>query len=459
MTDAGALQPPRRFPRPVTLLSRAIGVARQDTNVVIATVVFANLLRAVSTILLTRLLAPEAFGVAGIIGIIAFVMTMMSDLGFQAFVVRHADGDKQQFRDVIWTIRLMRSAVLTILMMALAEPIALATGKPEIAPAIAVSAFMFLIDGCSALTVITALRERLLLRLSAVETVASIIQLIAAVALAFAWRNYWAIVIAPLAGGIAKSAFSYFCFKDARRRFRIDGTYAIELWNFARFVIGSSVISMLLSQCDKIVLARLFPLDTLGYYMLATNLAMAPLAFTSAYTSRVLYPAFARTWRDQPGELKTVFYRYRRRMSYLYMFAAGSLIGTASLVVAILYDDRYAPAAMFLQILAIAPLLALSSGSANEVLTASGRIHVTFHANIAKLLWLGLAGPVAFRAFGPIGLVAAVGAIEAPALLYSWWQLHRAELLKLPEELAFLSVGGLGILIGFGLEQIILPYL
>lgn len=459
MTDTRILQPPRPVPQPSSLLTRAIAIARQDTNVVIATVVFANMLRAVSTILLTRLLAPEAFGIAGIIGIIAFVMTMISDLGFQAFVVRHTDGDKPRFRDVIWTIRLMRSVVLTLLMMALAEPIAFAADKPEIAPAIAVSAFTFLIDGVSALTVITALRERLLLRLSAVETLASIIQLIVAVALALAWRNYWAIVIAPLAGGIVKSAFSYLCFQNARRRFRVDAAYACELWKFARFVIGSSVITMLLTQCDKIVLARLFPLDMLGYYMLATNLAMAPLAFTSAYTSRVLYPAFARTWRERPAELKTEFYRHRRRISYLYMFAAGGLIGTASLVIAILYDDRYAPAAVFLQILAISPLLALGSGSANEVLTASGRVQVTFHANLAKLLWVGLAGPTAFSAMGPIGLVAAVGAIEAPALLYCWWQLHRAALLKLPEELAFLGMGGLGILLGFTLEQIILPYL
>lgn len=458
MTDSRALKAPRVSQRLVKLVGRARGFAKRDTNVVIATVVVANLLRAVSTIVLTRLLAPEAFGVAGIIGIIGFVIIMLSDLGFQPFIIRHPDGDKPEFRDAIWTIRFIRSVVLTFILLMLAEPIAAAAGKPNLAPAIAVSASMFLIDGCSALTVMTALRERLLLRLSAVETLASVVQLLVAVGLALAWRSYWAIVIAPLAGAMAKSVFSYIFFNDARRRFRLDRTYTAELWKFARFIIGSSMITILLTQGDKIVLARLFTLDMLGFYMLATNLALAPLAFTSAYTSRVLYPEFARLWRERPAALLAAFYDNRRRISFLYMAAAGAMVGTAPLILAILYDDRYAGAAIFLRLLAISPLLALGSSSAIEVLIASGRVHMTFHANIAKLVWLSLAGPAGFFVWGPIGLVAAVGLIEAPALLYSWWRLQRDGLLRLTEELAFLGAGGGGILAGLALNTILLPY-
>lgn len=433
-------------------------LAARDTNVVVATVLVANILRAVSTILLTRLLTPEAFGVAGIIGVVAYVLTMISDVGFQAFVVRHPEGDKPEFRDVIWTIRLARSVVLTLLMIAVSEPLASGIGKPELAPALAASAFLFVIDGCSALSVLTALRDRLLLRLSVVETLTSVIQIAVAAALALAWRNYWAIVIAPLVGCVVKSVFSYLFFAGARRRFRIDRRYAGELWKFARFVTGSSIITMLLTQCDKIILAPLFTLDMLGYYMLASNLALAPLAFTGAYASRVLYPAYARAWLEHPEELPSLFYSGRRRMSYLYMLAVGGLIGMAPLIVAILYDDRYADAAIFLRLLAVSPLLALSSSSANEVLVATGRVHVTFHANLVKLAWLAVAVPAAFSSFGAIGLVAVVGSLEAATLLYSWWQLRRIGLLRLNEELALVSAGGFGIIGGLIVNAGLLPY-
>ena len=453
------MQTPERGAGLVGFVAKFRHLAVRDTSVVIATVLVANLLRAVSTIILTRLLTPEAFGIAGIIGVVAYVLTMISDVGFQAFVVRHPDGDRQEFRDVIWTIRLARSVVLTLLMFALAEPLAAGMGKPEIAPALAVSAFLFLVDGCSALSVITALRDRLLLRLSVVETLTSVIQLGVAVALAVAWRSYWAIVIAPLVGGMVKSVFSYLFFANARHRLRFDRGYALDLWKFARFVTGSSIITMLLTQCDKIILAPLFSLEMLGFYMLASNLALAPLAFTSAYASRVLYPAYARTWREHPEELPALFYSSRRRMSCLYMMAAGALIGMAPLIVEVLYDDRYADAATFLRLLAISPLLALSSSSANEVLTATGRVHVTFHANLAKLVWLVIAVPAAFTSFGTIGLVAVVGSMEAPTLLYCWWQLRRAGLLRLTEELVLMGIGMGGILAGYIVNAGLLPYM
>ena len=459
VTDTRILGSPERGRGPAGLAVKLRLLAARDTNIVIATVVIANLLRAFSTVLLTRLLTPEAFGIAGIIGVAAYVLTMISDVGFQAFVIRHPDGDRQDCRDVIWTIRLARSVVLTVLMIAVSGPLAAGIGKPEIAPALALSALLFLIDGCSALSVITALRDRLLLRLSLLETLTAVVQLAVAVGLAMVWRNYWAIVVAPLIGSAIKSMFSYLCFSGPRHRFRFDGAYAQDLWKFARFVTGSSIVTMLLSQCDKIVLAPLFTLEKLGYYMLASNLALAPLAFTSAYASRVLYPHYARIWREHPEKLPSVFYSGRRRVSCLYMLAAGALIGMAPLIVAILYDDRYAGAGIFLQLLAVSPLLALSSNSANEVLTATGRVHVTFHAALVKLVWLAIAVPAAFSLFGPIGLVAVVGSMEAPSLFYCWWQLARAGLLRLTEELALMGVGGVGIMVGTIFNGGLLPYM
>lgn len=434
-------------------------IARQDTSVVVGAVAVMNLLRVVNSVILTRLLAPEVFGAVGIIGSVMFVLLMVSDLGFQAFVVRHPDGDKPRFLDTIWTIRLLRGGVLAIAVLALAEPVAILIGKPGLAPLIAASAGIFLIEGASSLSLITALRRRLLVRLSALELIAAIAQLIVSVALAIVWRNAWAIVVAMLLGSVIKAWLSYALFPDARQHWRFDRVYNAELWGFARFVTGSSIISMILLQADKLVLSRLFTLDTLGLYVLAGNLALAPLAFTTAYASRVLYPLYARVWRDRPADLAAVYYAARRRGSLLYMIAAGGLIGIAPLLIAILYDHRYAGAADYLRLLAVAPLLALGTAAGNEALTASGRVQATFHASLAKLAWLAIAGPTGFLLFGPLGLVAIVGAVELPALTYIWFALYRIGLFKPGEELMLLGAGGIGVGAGLVANIVLLPML
>jgi O-antigen/teichoic acid export membrane protein len=232
------------------------------------------------------------------------------------------------------------------------------------------------------------------------------------------------------------------------RRIAFERRYARELWNFARFVTSSSIITLLLLQCDKLVFGRIMSLDNFGLYILAGNLASAPLAFTSAYSSRVLYPAYAQLWREGHDNLRAQFYAKRRLPSLLYTFAAGGLIGSAPLIVAILYDPRYAGAATYLRLLTIMPLFALASNSANEALTATGRIRVTFQATVTKLVWLAVAGPVGYRMGGELGLVAAVGLMEVPAVLLKWIQMHAADLLDLRQELHFFAAGAIGVLVG-----------
>jgi lipopolysaccharide exporter len=458
VTASQASQP---RPRPTfdagARVARLRAIAGRDTNVVVVFVILNNLLRAGSSIILTRLLVPEVFGIAGLIGSIQFTVTMVSDLGFQAFVVRHADGDKPRFLNTVWTISLIRSLALTVILVALAEPLAVMFGKPHLAAMIAVSALSFAIEGVASLTLLTALRQGRILRLSLLETVVMVAQIAITAVLAYYWRSYWAIQVGLLASSALKVVLSYTMFADSGRKLGFDRGYARELWGFARFITGSSIIFLLLSQTDKLVLARLLSLDMFGLYILAGNLAGAPLAFASAYASRVLYPTYSQLWRDGGGNLRQQFYAKRWLPSLLYTFAAGGLIGSAPLVVAVLYDPRYADAALYLQILGIATLFALAGTSSNETLTATGRVRATFEANLAKLIWIVVAAPAGYALYGGLGLVAAVGLMEIPAVLFKWGRMHQVGLLDLRQELLFLAAGAAGVALGTGGDLLLRP--
>lgn len=431
----------------------------RDTNVVIISVILANLFRAISSVVLTRLLMPEAFGVAGLIGSIWFTINMLSDLGFQGFVVRHPDGDNPRFLDTVWTIAVLRSVVLTIAMVVAAPAIAGLFGKHELAPIFIVSAFAFLIDGAASLTLITALRNRMILRLSLLELGVLGLQILLSFVLAYLWRNYWAMLVSIMVSNMVKTLLSYLVFPNSVRKPAFDKRYVGDLLHFARYVTGSSIITLLLLQTDKLVLARMMSLDHFGFYILAGSLAGAPHAFTSAYSSRVLLPYYSQAWRDGSKNLRALYYAKRRIPSLIHIFATGGLIGCAPLVVAVLYDPRYATAALYLQILLVSVLFALASNSAGEALTAAGRFEVPFQSNVAKLVWFGIAGPVGYVFGGVVGLVVAVGLMEVPATIFKWFHLHRLGLLDLRQELIFLSVSIPGYALGFAADRLISPLL
>ena len=82
-----------------------------------------NLLRVISTVCLTRLLAPEVYGITGIIMSVFYMINMVTDIGLQAYVVRHHRSDDPDFLSSVWTIHAIRGGVLAVVGMALAWPL------------------------------------------------------------------------------------------------------------------------------------------------------------------------------------------------------------------------------------------------------------------------------------------------------------------------------------------------
>ena len=431
------------------IFGRLKQLSLRDTNIVVVSVILNNLLRAVNSMILTRLLVPEVFGIAGVIASVQFTVVLATDLGFPLFVVRHEDGDSRLFRDTIWTASAIRSLVLAAAFLLLARPLGSIFGKPELAPLIAASSLTFVIDATTSLSLLTALREKLILKLSTLEIIVQIMQMIASAVLAYLWPSYWAILGGVIFSGLVKSVLSYTMFKNSVCRFRLDPKTIRELWSFARYITGSSIIFLLVSQCDKLVLVKMMPLDHFGFYVLAGNLASAPVGFATSYANRVLYPTYARLWREGADRLGALYYEQRRLPSLFYAVATGAIVGGAPLIVGILYDHRYAAAAIYLRLLGISSMLALPSNAANETLTATGHVSATFQASVIKLVWLAIAGTAGFFFYGALGLVTAVGLMEAPALGLKWIRMRFIGLLDMRQELMFLTAGLAGVTAGF----------
>lgn len=428
-------------------------IPRNGVLVVVATALALNALRVLSTIVLTRLLDSSAFGVVGIIASVTTIFAMVSDIGLHSFVIRHEAGTDPKLLDEVWTIRFMRSALLAIAALALSGPIAAYVGKP-IQPAIAVASLIFVLDGASSLSFATAIRNRQVLRVSIADVASTIIQISYSIAAAIILRNYWALVTAIIVGNLAKAVLSYALFPGSRRRFSFSRGRAREVWRFSRFITASSILTVLLGQTDKVVLSRLFPLSLFGLYSIAANLATAPIAFTYPYATRVLFPIYAKTYRETPSEFRKVFYAAKRLPSLLFTFSVGGLVGGAPILIAILYQPRYMQAATYVSLLSIGSMLALGNVVANEALIAAGRMWTTTAVNIVRIVWLALAAPTLYHFFGAIGVVIAVSAIEAPALVASWIFQARAGFFSWREEVLLLGAGGAGVAIGTGLVQL-----
>lgn len=430
-------------------------LSSRDPSIIIGTMLVLNLLRIISSLILTRLLAPADFGIVGLVTVAHYTINMLLDFGTDSFLVRHRDITDRAKLDAIWTVRFVRLVFVATVTALAAGIFSRILGNDSLTIVLAVSALGFLASAPGSLSYSLAVRDKKLVLTSSIDIAIAVFNLILTVAMSYWLRSYWALIISSIIGTSVRSALSYLLFSNPVYRFAYDSKIFEEMWHFSRYVIGSSVITLLLNQIDKFVLGRFLTIDEFGVYILAASLAYVPRMFCESYGSRVLFPTYAQAYRDNPNSIREVFHAKLRRIGPLYCFMVGGLIGFAPIVISVMYQDRYANAAYYLALLSIPSLFALSSLAATEALVAVGEVRAIYHANIIRLCWLLPALGVAVGLENTAAILAVLALSELPATIFSWAKLRSKGILSLRRELPTFLFGFFGIMLGWVLCRIL----
>jgi O-antigen/teichoic acid export membrane protein len=420
-----------------------------------------NALRVISTIVLTRLLSPDVYGITGMIMSIFYMVHMMTDIGLQAYVIRHERSDEPHFLDSVFTIHAIRGVILAGLAALLAWPLSKLLIMPGLAAPLSVSSLVFAIDGLISLHQFRGLRDGKVQRFAMIELLTGVSQTLVALGLALLLRNVWAIVASMVVASSIRAWATHFFFAGGRHSFRFDGRVAGDLWRFSRVIATSSIITLVIVQVDKLALGRSLSLIQFGTYVVASSLAAAPAAFAFNYASSIVYPAVAAAWR-MGNSLSDAYYRCWGRFFYLYAFGGGILIGIAELLVRVLYDPRYGPAAHYLKILAVSTAIMMVTRSMETVEVAMGRTRIAIELNLTRLIWVVGGSIVAIQRMEPLIFVLTVGVLEVPAYIYAAWRLTRIGVIRWVRELSLLLALIAGLALGeFAslARRVLFPYL
>jgi lipopolysaccharide exporter len=406
-----------------------------------------NVVRIVSTVCLTRLLTPDVYGITGMIMSVFYMINMVTDIGLQAYVVRHHQSDDPDFLSSVFTIHAVRGVILAAVGALLAWPLSLVLGKPELALPLAVSSLIFVIDGQVSLHQFRGLRDGKVQRFALIDVVTGVSQTVAAIALAFLLRNVWAIVGSMFIASALRLWAGYALFPGSRHAFRPDRSIASDLWRFSRVIAVSSALTLVITQVDKLAMARILPLSEFGIYVIAASLAAAPTVFAFNYASAIVYPAVAAAWRDG-GSIADAYYRCWGRFFYLYALGGGALIGVADLVVRLLYDPRYLGAGRYLSILAVSTALMMLTRSIESVQVASGRQRFAIESNMLRLTVLGCGGLLALARTDAMILVLALGLVEASVYCFGLIRMAALHQIRWARELTIWLTLGAGLVAG-----------
>lgn len=412
-------------------------------------------LRLGSNLIMTRLLSPESYGVVGIITSVFYILEMVSDMGIESYIVRHKNANPDLLHTV-WTIRFVRNIILAAIMFGGAGIFASLYSEPSIAPAIRISALIFVLNSLASFSYPLTTRHRGIIKLSTLELLRFFVVAGSAIIAAYFLRNYWAVIISMFVQSAFMIFTSNFLLSAHRPKFNFDKEHLKDLWSYWRYIIPASIITIILTQSDIFIMANFFPIAELGKFTIAATISVTVAMVSTKYITQVFYPHFSEVHRNNPENELNVYYGSRRRIVMLFAFGIGGLIGGSELLVKILYNEQYLGAGIYLSILCLRPLARLSTAAAEHAIVAKGFVKISLLANIWRISWAAIAGPAAYFLFGPIAVIIAMNLAEIALLPFYFYHQSKFGVLKFREELIIPALAIVGGVIGYGLYKLAL---
>jgi PST family polysaccharide transporter len=394
-------------------------------------------------LLLARWLAPEVFGLFGLIAVVSGTALVLAEVGLGAALIQREGLQADDLHTSFWT-GLFAGAVLTAAVAAAAGPIAAFFEVPALELPLQVGSLTFLAMG--ALQVPGALLQRELdfRGLAAAEVSAQLGFSLCAVALAAKGFGIWSFVVARLVSdalhtGVAFRASGY----RPRARFRRDSLRG--LLGFGITIVALRSVNHLAANLDRLIIGKLAGAAALGLYGMAYQTIRIPEQHVSQSVKRLLFPAFSRL-QGQPERLARHYLTLVGSVSLLAFPMAAGIALVYPDFVALCLPAAWEPTTPLVRVLALGGALYAVGGTIGLASWSVGRPDVDLRLACLRLVLLSvlLGGCARFGALGvacavsvyavvtfPVYLVAVERLLGVPprALLLRLWPAVQASLL------------------------------
>ncbi len=380
-----------------------------------------NAIRLGSTLVLTRLLAPEAFGLMTLAGTILAALALMSDLGTLPSVIRSRRAGDAEFLRTAWTIQALRGLGIALVACLLAWPFSQLYDAEVLFPLTCVLAVTTLLGGFRSITVTLKQREIDLRLITLTQLGVRFTATLVTIAAAWAIGSVWALAIGAIVGSILDLLMSYILFPPFKHRFRLERAAVSEILSFGRWILFGTLATYFGGQGLLAIQGLLVPVETLGLIAISATLSWVPGQMVARVLGSVAFPKLSEVYRERPEDVDVVMRKIRLFLTFgvVPMFLLLSAI--AQPLVDLLYDDRYAAAGWFLALMAVGGGLGVIAMPYQNLLLAAGdsRTHAGVMLVMALMRNLALFGGFYFG--GVTGMLIGDGiAMLAIALLSMW---------------------------------------
>lgn len=362
------------------------------------------LTRGASTIFmlfLARLLAPEAFGLVAMATVVFELANAFIKSGLGAALIRSKDVSEADLNTVFYT-NLLLSLVAYGALFAGAPYIAAFYSQPELTTLIQVMGLVVFINAIKVVQTAILSRKMDFKTQMKANTLSVVVSGCLAVAAAGRGWGVWSLVVQMLSSALI-SALVLWMLSQWRPALQFSSESFSRLFSFGRNLLAEGLLAVLYQNSYVLVIGRFFSAELTGLYFLAKKVSNLISQQLTGAVQQATFPALS-TLQDDNAALLQKYRQIMQLMMFLIAPIMGLLAGLSPVLFELMFDERWATAVPYLQLLcvvgALYPLHALNINLLNVKGRSDLVLKVGFVKKAVNLTLLFLAIP-----FGVIGIV------------------------------------------------------
>ena len=315
------------------------------------TEVMAKLIAPFSTMVLARLLTPDAFGVVATLTMIITFAEIFTDAGFQRYLIQFDfkdDKDKYNTANVAFWSNLTMSFILWALIAIFSEPLAKLVGNPGLGNVISIACVSIPLAAFSSIQMALYKRDFDFKTLFYTRIVGILIPIFVTIPLAIWLRNYWALVIGTIAINLSNAILL-----TVKSKWRPSFYYSFkrlkEMFSFCSWTLIDTILVWATSYLDVFFIGMMLNEYYLGIYK--TSIATVG-QITSLITTALLpvvMPSLSRL-QDNLPEMRKTLLNFQKYTAIILLPLGTGIFFFSALITDIMLGEQWHEAAGFIGI-------------------------------------------------------------------------------------------------------------
>lgn len=351
------------------------------------TEVMAKLVAPISSMVLARLLTPEAFGVVATLNMVITFAEIFTDAGFQRYLIQHEfkdEDDKDKSTNVAFWSNLVMSFVLWGVIAIFNAPLAKLVGSPGLGHVLVVACVSIPIAAFSSIQMALFKRSLDFKTLFWRRLATILVPLCVTIPLAFWLRSYWALVIGTIVTNLV-NAILLTVKSIWRPRWYYSFSRLKEMFSFCAWSVLDHVLIWCTSYADIFFIGKALNQYYLGIYKTSIVTVGQFTALITASVLPVVLPAISRL-QDNLPEMRKTLLKFQKYTAVLLMPMGVGIFLFRNLVTEVMLGSQWTEAAPFIGIWSLMEVtMIIFSRFCSNVYPAVGKPNISV---VSQLLYL-----------------------------------------------------------------------